>query len=178
MDRAKLQNGQPVRNLQHFLRKISYYYNSVPAVIPDGIFGQQTRSAVMNFQRAFALPVTGVVNHETWQKIVEIYNNVVYTLQRPRLANIFPSADHKVNPGEQHDVMHVIQGLMIALGSIFRNIPKVQPTGVNDEQTTQNVKRLQKIFGLEQTGIVDRAFWDKISSLYEQWIIHKNVQYP
>ena len=37
----------------------------------DGIFGPNTEAAVKDQQRAFGLPVTGVVNDNTWTKLIE-----------------------------------------------------------------------------------------------------------
>ena len=37
----------------------------------DGIFGESTRQAVMNYQRARDLEVCGVVNAETWNRILK-----------------------------------------------------------------------------------------------------------
>ena len=37
----------------------------------DGIFGPNTEAAVKDQQRAFGLPVTGVVNDNTWSKLIE-----------------------------------------------------------------------------------------------------------
>ena len=37
----------------------------------DGIFGPNTEAAVKDQQRAFGLPVTGVVDDNTWSKLIE-----------------------------------------------------------------------------------------------------------
>jgi peptidoglycan hydrolase-like protein with peptidoglycan-binding domain len=37
----------------------------------DGIFGPDTEAAVKGQQRAFGLPVTGVVDDNTWIKLIE-----------------------------------------------------------------------------------------------------------
>ena len=73
MDSLDLKSGQPVRNLQNFLRVISYHYNTVSAVVPDGIYSDQTYQSVKSFQKTFGLPETGIVNQETWDKIISIY---------------------------------------------------------------------------------------------------------
>jgi len=36
-----------------------------------------------------------------------------------------------------------------------------------DRATETNVKKLQKLFALKQTGIVDRDTWEQIASTYE-----------
>lgn len=52
-------HGQDVRSLQTYLRRDGY------RVTLDGQFGPGTLKAVRSFQRAFGLPVTGVVNAKT-----------------------------------------------------------------------------------------------------------------
>ena len=37
----------------------------------DGIFGENTRQAVMNYQAARDLEVCGIVNAETWNRILK-----------------------------------------------------------------------------------------------------------
>ena len=67
--------GMPIRTLQTMLRAISRLNSGVPSVIPDGIYGANTVSAVSGFQQTFGLPVTGVVNEGTWNAIVRIYDD-------------------------------------------------------------------------------------------------------
>lgn len=67
--------GMPIRTLQTMLRAISRLNSAVPSVVPDGIYGENTVSSVRGFQRAFGLPVTGVVNQGTWEQIVQIYDD-------------------------------------------------------------------------------------------------------
>ena len=40
---------------------------------PDGVYGPSTREAVEVFQSVFGLPVTGVVDYNTWYEISAIY---------------------------------------------------------------------------------------------------------
>lgn len=69
-------SGAKVRQMQEQLNQIARTYSSIPILTVDGIFGQQTRSAVEQFQRIFNLPVTGVVDYRTWYKISQIYVGV------------------------------------------------------------------------------------------------------
>ena len=57
--------NKPIRNLQRALRRLSYEYDSIPKIVPDGIFGEDTENAVRAFQGQFNLPQTGVVNQTT-----------------------------------------------------------------------------------------------------------------
>lgn len=66
-------SGQKVRQLQEQLNLIGEYYNAIPPVVPDGIYGEQTAQAVRVFQRIFNMPQTGVVDFPTWYKISDWY---------------------------------------------------------------------------------------------------------
>jgi len=66
--------GEAVRLMQTYLSALSERYPSIPTLSPDGVFGNATERAVLNFQRSFGLPVTGRIDAATWERIVEIYN--------------------------------------------------------------------------------------------------------
>lgn len=68
--------GDKVRQIQEELARISRSYPAIPTITPDGIYGPATRAAVEKFQEVFGLPVTGVIDYQTWYKISEIYVGV------------------------------------------------------------------------------------------------------
>ena len=51
-------------------------YSSIPTLVVDGIYGQNTKNAVEQFQKIFDLPATGVTDYRTWYKISQIYVGV------------------------------------------------------------------------------------------------------
>ena len=69
--------GQPVRSLQTMLRAISEYNGSIPTVIPDGIYGNETRDSVIIFQRNNNIPPTGIVDQLTWDEISKQYEEAI-----------------------------------------------------------------------------------------------------
>lgn len=50
----------------------------VPYNLIDGVFGPITESAVRTFQRHFGLNPNGIVDEATWNKLVEVYNDLRY----------------------------------------------------------------------------------------------------
>ncbi len=69
-------SGEDVRRLQSYLNAIAVYYGDLPTLSEDGIFGSQTRNAVSEFQRLYLFDETGVVDADTWYRIVELYNYI------------------------------------------------------------------------------------------------------
>lgn len=49
------------------------HIRAIPAIVPDGIYGPKTKAAVEKFQAVFGLPVSGVVDYNTWYEISNIY---------------------------------------------------------------------------------------------------------
>ena len=66
--------GIRVEQLQYMLRVLSAYISNIPQIAVDGIFGPETRNAVLAAQQRFGLPETGVVNYDTWESI---YNQFI-----------------------------------------------------------------------------------------------------
>ena len=68
------------------------------------------------------------------------------------------------------DAGELVQQKQIQLNRISRNypaIPKIVPAdGIYLETTSEAVRTFQKVFGLSETGIIDKATWYKISYLY------------
>lgn len=66
-------SGQKVRQLQEQLNLIGDYYNAIPALSTDGIYGERTAKAVREFQRINNMQQTGVVDFPTWYRISDRY---------------------------------------------------------------------------------------------------------
>lgn len=65
--------GDKVLQLQEQLDRIAQVYTAIPRIAADGIFGENTQTAVREFQSVFGLPQTGMVDFRTWYKISQIY---------------------------------------------------------------------------------------------------------
>ena len=66
-------SGQKVQQLQEQLAGIAAVYPAIGPVMPDGMYGPATASAIRTFQSIFGLPETGVVDFAAWYKISHIY---------------------------------------------------------------------------------------------------------
>ena len=65
--------GNKLYQMQQQLARIAKSYPAIPVIVPDGIYGNKTREAVEKFQSVFGLPVTGIVDYNTWYEISNIY---------------------------------------------------------------------------------------------------------
>ena len=62
--------------LQEYLNYIAETYTQLPTVPVTGYFGAMTYNAVSAFQRLFGLEEDGVADVETWNKIIDIYEDL------------------------------------------------------------------------------------------------------
>lgn len=84
-------SGNLVTALQYFLTILSQAGYGIPAVAIDGVFGPLTRQAVMDAQRVFDLPVTGVSDEETSLRLYEEYLTAVAALGRTQVLPTTPA---------------------------------------------------------------------------------------
>lgn len=67
-------SGNVVTQLQTFLNVIAANNSAVPSVAVDGVYGNETRNAVIAVQKLSGLEQTGAVGALTWNAIVNLYN--------------------------------------------------------------------------------------------------------
>ena len=171
-----LNNSNDVRSAQKFLRTISQNYDSISSVVPDGIFGRQTEQSVTEFQRYFGIEPTGVIDFETWNKLVEVNGEVIEENREAVSTFIYPESNPVILPGESNLNMYVIQAMIYVLSLKTDTIPSVQINGVLDEQTVDAVKIVQMMFGLPVNGVVDKILYEALAVLYEVYVSRNRVE--
>lgn len=104
----------------------------------DGVFGPQTKNAVMTFQRNNGLPATGTMNDATWEKLVL--------------------------PSQMTNTQAIAQGSQVkALQEILNTYsvasPPLQVDGEFGPLTAAATRRFQQTHGLAATGQADLNTW-------------------
>ncbi len=157
---------EAIYELQHSLRFLSKHIPEIPTITPDGVFGEETENAVRAFQRLYSLPETGEVDKDTWYMILEAYLDMLEDKSPGEPVSIMPVEISAMKPGDRYDEVLLLQVMLKKLASRYKNLPEILLSGVFDGETESAVKALQKIFGLPQTGRVDRKTWNRISRLF------------
>jgi len=85
-----LKAANPVLELQFYLNDIAKNNPGIPAVLPSGIFDQQTQNAISEFQRIFNLTVTGEADYETWNTIRREHSMAIHNINTPGSVFCFP----------------------------------------------------------------------------------------
>ncbi|MDE6774773.1 MAG: peptidoglycan-binding protein [Ruminococcus sp.] len=154
--------GNNVKSLQVFLNRISRNYPAIPKIPQaDGIFGTATEEAVRKFQNVFDLAVTGVVDKSTWYRIVYIYTSVkrIAELDSEGVAwdEIAPQFNEDLRIGMSGTEVRNLQYYLSVIGAYYEAVQPVDMTGYFGENTEKSLKSFQRVFGIPQTGVLDRA---------------------
>lgn len=158
--------GRPVYSLQTMLRYIAVLDASLPSVVPDGIYGEDTMRAVTALQRQMGLPATGVTDLQTWEAITLRFLDASERQLPPAALEIILEPDQRITAGESNDHVYLVQAMLEALAAYYENIPPIAHTGVMDDATVAAILWLQNLSGLPATGELSRIEWRYLTGLY------------
>lgn len=159
-------HSRNVTELQQYLREIHQSGANVRAVIPDGIYGQQTRDAVTDFQRSKNIPPTGEVNFRTWEAIYSAYRDAKGNLNMQEGIMPFPSLVTVISKGDSGAVVIFLQTMLNTIAGMHNNITSNSLSGVYDEDTALAVTELQAASGIPPTGQTDINTWNTIVRIF------------
>ena len=165
-------SGNDVQSRQIYLNRISRNYPAIPKIpVIDGVFGAATEAAVRKFQEVFGLSPTGAVNEATWYRITYIFTSVKRIAELNSegltLEEISRQYSQEIRIGMQSDEVRIIQYYLAVIGAYYEAVSPVSITGYFGEETEKSVKSFQRVFGLPQTGVVDRLTWNDIYRAYQ-----------
>lgn len=154
---------QPIRSLQTMLRVLSERDGAYQSIIPDGIYGQSTVSAVSNFQRIHGLPVTGVTDQDTWERIVAAYEPALIHVIEAQPLEIILNPSEVLRRGTESPYLYVAQALLLVLSQVYASVAQPSQTGILDEATADALSSFQALSGLPMTGELDKVTWKQLA---------------
>ncbi|MCM1133707.1 MAG: peptidoglycan-binding protein [Ruminococcus flavefaciens] len=158
------QKRQHIAELQRYLHAISLMDRDrgIPTIIPDGIYGAETISAVKAFQREYHLAETGNTDSATWNKVVAVYRGLFKIQPLPYPA--FPSESFVCAKGDSGKLVYIIQAILYGMGQSYDNFPDIEVSGNFNDDTERAVMKFQKICSIPQNGRVDSITWNMLVS--------------
>lgn len=151
--------GQSIRSLQTMLRVIAEADGNIPTVVPDGIYGQSTLNSVSTFQRLYGLPVTGITDQATWERVVEVYEPALVRIGKAQPIEIIFEPDQVFRLGDRSPYLYLLQGMLLAMSGEYPTIGAPESTGTMDAATAAALAGFQLLAGLPPTGELDRMTW-------------------
>lgn len=158
--------AQPIRSLQTMLRVIAQEDGRQPSLIPDGIYGNQTTSAVAAFQRNHGLPVTGVTDQNTWEQVVAAYEPALIRVGPAQPIEIILHPGQIIRRGDQEPNVYLLQAILIVLSDVYSSITPPGMNGILDDATAASLEAFQSLSGLPATGELDKVTWKQLALHY------------
>lgn len=171
--------GEKVAALQYMLATLAQFDNRIPPVVRDGIYGANTESAVESFQAVYGLPVTGVVDKNTWDLMYRVLKNsydVVLFDSRELNIETVPFGGITLQIGSTGDSVRTLQEYINTIATVNNNITPVSITGVYGRATRSAVMEIQGQNGLIRTGNVNESTWNAIANEYKNVISSQQTQ--
>lgn len=138
----------------------------------DGAFGNQTKEAILVYQRKRGLPMSGVADRETFRMLYEEYRAIADNA--PLASDPFhSSALRKEMRNEQ------VRRLNSLLNEYFVFSKEFVPLSVDDyfsRETEERVQYLVQLWGMKNANTADRAFLRRLSREVKGRQKYKNAQ--
>lgn len=139
--------GSEVKTLQKNLKTLGYKPGSA-----DGVFGEQTQTAVMAFQKDHGLHPDGIVGSKTQAQITKALSDGTTTSKKEETSSttkssLFGGKYVCLEPGSTRSEVRILQKSLIKLGYSVKN------NGRYDDATEAAVTAFQKANGLYVDGI-------------------------
>ena len=160
-----------VRNMQKYLRQLSYTDSDIPPVPIDGIFGEVTSNSLMAFQTKNGLAATGVADRESWDALYETYLASVKSFTPPKGFSPFPRVpeNYSLSIGDVGFPVTAVQFLLNEVSVILDDIDTIAITGIYNIDTARAVSIFQAANGLHITGETDKDTWNVLVDTYENY---------
>ena len=150
---------QPIRSLQTMLRIIAEDDPRLPTLVPDGIYGPSTMNSVSSFQRQYGLPVTGITDQPTWDRIVAVYEPALIRVGKAEPIEIIMEPGEVFTLGASNAYIYLLQSILTQLSNENPSISQPDHNGVLDESTSEALAAFQFLAGLPPTGELDKITW-------------------
>lgn len=175
--------GELVVELQFLLNYIATFFVEVPFVVQSGVFRDDTKRAVTEFQKAFGLSADGVVGSATWKKLYDVFHSIHQVVpETPTPPGVSPDIPAfpgiALRIGSQGSDVLLMQNYLNAIGRVYPTIPAVVADGIFGQATHSAVTAFQRQFGLTVDGVIGQVTWYKIVEVYNMLPPLQRPPYP
>lgn len=176
-------SGDGVLTVQYYLSYIALFVPTVIEAALDGSYGPATANAVRSFQRTYGLPETGEVDRATWDRMENVYFEIVSEIDYEFFGGrILPFSGRVLREGIEGNDVRVLQEYLNYISESYPEIPKINVDGVFGPSTAQQVRAFKEIFNIPGAeNRVNAVAWNAIANIYDDLYTGASVndgQYP
>ncbi|MDR2168212.1 MAG: peptidoglycan-binding protein [Clostridiales bacterium] len=154
--------GEAVHMVQRAITRLSSAFPGLWILADDGIFGEDLRNAIFTFQNIFGLPITGVVDQTTWERIFREYLNLQPGGEQPGVPE-FPPFPGNLQMGASGENVRLLQEAINRLAPCHPGrLWILNVDGNFGAMTRDAIFSFQSVMGMPITGVVNQATWEQL----------------
>lgn len=155
-------SGSAISEIQRYLRmSADRIYANIDPVSIDGIYGSETREAVVQYQEIANLEKSGVVNYITFTKLFKSYQNAQFLQSADRF--LISKRNFPFKQGDHGNEVLIINIMLDELKNIYRTIHEVKLMEYYSGNTSRAVRNIREIFRMEASPNVDVTLYERMS---------------
>ena len=82
--------GIEVEHIHYYLDAIAFLDPDIPRLKTNSIYNDNSITMVKAFQKKYGLPVTGIFTYRDWNKLKDVYNNILKNLNNEFVNDLYP----------------------------------------------------------------------------------------
>lgn len=154
---------EATRNLQQYLRQLSYHSSAISPPPIDGNWESATERALSEFQKEYGLNVTGHADKTTWDRLRAEYLLSLAENSPPEEVALFPrKKSFSVSEGDGGILAELIIYMLGELSATYGFSIHFEAK-VIDADLALIIADFQEKNGLPPNGKVDRVTWDALA---------------
>ena len=150
-----------IRNVKEYLYIVSErIYPQISRTTIDGIYDEDTKKAVAEFQKIKGIEPSGEVSYETFTLLYNDYKSVMddfYTFDY-----IIESGGFPLKSGSSSEDVRLLHILINELSKTYSKIENVGTGSYYSHKTAKSVRLLRKLFAMEDGDYVDKPLYLRI----------------
>lgn len=163
-----------IMQIQRILRDLELLDNEYSSVPISGVYDDETREAVAEFQSKYELEPTGIVDYDTWTLLHFIHKSSEFDRRGPRKVQLVPDrGGFAIYPDQIDDIIYVIQYMLSTISVHYDDFGELAFTGIYDENTQNAIKSFQRKNLLNANGIIDGPTLEALFDEYEGVILER-----
>ncbi len=161
--------------IQRMLRDLDYFNNDTASFTIDGVYSDRTRRAVYEFQEAYELEPTGIVDYETWQLLNYIHKSELENQNGARAVKIVSNTKpFIIEPDTEDDIIYVIQYMLTQISTHHDELVDVKINGIYDLETQEAIMSFKRKNLIDPSPVIDAATLNLLFDEYEAVISREN----
>lgn len=148
-----------IKEIKKYLYTLSQsIYPSIKRTTIDGIYDDETRDAVKDFQAIKGYPRTGVVDFKTF---TALYNEYVLALDHNQ-QSLLTDGNFPMSIGDMNEDVRLLHIYVNELAKIYTTIDNIGTSNYYSNETADAIEALSALFMLKSSKSTDKTIFDRI----------------